>query len=61
MKWRIDFPSRIRGKPWLAFDVTADTKEQAKALGYSCLTQNGEHKDHYRQPKAVKLREEETA
>ena len=58
MKWRIDFPSRIRGKPWLAFDVTADTKEQAKARAHTLLAQNGEHKDHYRQPKAVKLREQ---
>ena len=57
MKWRVDFPSRIRGKPWLAFDVHADTKEQAKALGYSCLTQNGEHKHHYRQPRATQLKE----
>ena len=38
MKWRVDFPSRIKGRPWLAYD--------------------GEHTHHYRQPKAVQLREQ---
>ncbi len=58
MKWRVDFPSRIRGRPWLAYDVVADTKEQAKAAAFSLLARDGEHTHHYRQPKAVQLREQ---
>ncbi len=58
MKWRVDFPSRIKGKPWLAYDVVADTKEQAKARAHTLLALDGEHTNHYRQPKAVKLREQ---
>lgn len=61
MKWAVDFPSRIRGRPWLQYTVTAETADEARSKGYTALAADGEHKDHYRQPKAVKLREEQAA
>ena len=58
MKWAVDFPSRIRGRPWLQYTVAAANAEEARAKGYAALAADGEHKDQYRQPKAVKLREQ---
>lgn len=36
MKWAVDFPSRIRGRPWLQYTVTAETADEARAKGYTC-------------------------
>ena len=58
MKWAVDFPSRIRGRPWLTYTVTAATADEARAKGYAALAADGENKAHYRQPKAVKLMEQ---
>ena len=30
MKWAVDFPSRIRGRPWLQYTVTAETADEAE-------------------------------